>query len=702
MICIGFLISLFININSNQALTETPQTFPEPKTKNDLQINFEVNQTIIGKAQGALGNLTLENIGIDPVGNISIDFGLSGEYAEFSSTYPEHQATALLNPGFSTSYNIEVVLNESLGGDGIENQAADVCLMFDASGSMGDEIDSVKTEFLNIMEYLIQKIPSLRIGVIIYGCDEYSEYPQEHPENYRVFTDDFIAINNFINGIIVSGRVEPWGDALYLANSWNWREDAAKMIIMVGDEDCDPGHIVGVGSTADYYNGTQLLNVVTNLKEKGVIINTVNSGTDTMLENQFNWISAYTNGESVNLLELQALPEPIDLPELIEMWTSELSREYFVNLYANISWTEYTIGGDYDYETQESLYIMIDLAPPAITVTKLILQQPDYSYNMQIYAEIEDLSGVEVASLYYTLDDIEGPVEPTWNFLPLTESVNDTYYKELTDLDEGQKISFYIVAMDIMGNSGQTVIYNETIAITPNILGSTTLLILFKDDSSVMIFYDLSDKDIGYLWLKYAEDYEITLGSEIDFDITLLYQGAENQIYKIEKLGTETIVPVIISGNITTTPIKIYWNYAMAVYSDNYMNSYWEISDTISNYLIQTTFEVDNYLGILPQSTELVANIYLYDDSWNLVDIIIPGSPIFIQKGTYYLWIVQSYRFGYFSLYFGNNPSYTSNPYYPPGSSGSPFIITIIIIGNVLLGALFISKKKRAKGRQMN
>ncbi|HUT80498.1 MAG TPA: vWA domain-containing protein [Candidatus Bathyarchaeia archaeon] len=702
MICIGFLTSLFINFNFSEALTETPQTLPEPKTKNDLLINFEVNQTIIGKAQGALGNLTLENTGLDPVGDIAVDFGFIGEYAEFSDAYPEHQETSLLNSGFSTSYGIEVILNESLGTSGIENQAADVCLMFDASGSMGDEIDSVKVEFLNIMDYLEQKIPSLRVGVIIYGWDFYSEYPQEHPENYRVFTDDFVAINQFIDGITVSGRVEPWGDALYLANSWSWREDVAKMIIMVGDENCDPGHIVGVSSTAEYYNGSQLLNVVTNLKEKGVIISTVRTGPDPILENQFTWIAEYTNGESVNLQEMQSLPEPIDLPELIQMWTSELSREYFVYLYANITWTEFTTGGDYDYETQESLYIMIDLAPPAITVTNLILLQPDYSYNMQIYAEIEDLSGVQTASLYYTMDDLDGPVEPDWDFLPLIDPVGDTYYIELTDLIEGQSLSYYIVAMDTMGNIGETVIYNETIEITPQVFGSTTTIIFLEDESSVMIYYDLEDQSAGYIWIRSNEYYESNIGSEIDFEVTLVYSGVEGIIYKIEKLGSENLATLTLSGNTTTQPIKIYWNYALSIYSDDYQNNFWEITDTVSNVLIQTTFEESKYLGIVPQSSELVAYIYLYDSDWQLVDIIIPGSPVLITAGTYFLWVRQIYRFGYFSLYFGDNPTYTTDPYYPSGVAGPTLTITMIIIGNVLLGILFISKKKVNKKKEAN
>ena len=159
---------------------------------------METNATTIGKGGGALANLTLDNQGINPASSIQVDFGLDGEYAEFSPTYPVQQNVPLLNLGSSVILNIEVMLNSSLTGDELFD-SADVCLVFDSSGSMGEEIDSVKAEFLAVTSRLTQTISSLRIGMIVYGWSAYSEYPTASPNNYIEFTDDFNAINDLIN-----------------------------------------------------------------------------------------------------------------------------------------------------------------------------------------------------------------------------------------------------------------------------------------------------------------------------------------------------------------------------------------------------------------------------------------------------------------------------------------------------------------------
>ncbi|MHA1213014.1 MAG: vWA domain-containing protein, partial [Candidatus Heimdallarchaeota archaeon] len=687
-----------VNIQKSEASTEPIQTLPEVESKDDLQITFEVNRTTIGKAGGALGNLTLQNTGIDPVGDIVIDFGLNGEYAEFTVNYATHQETSLINPSFSESFNIEIMLNETVTQGESENQAADVCLIFDASGSMGAEIEAVKTEFLNIVVVLEQTIPSLRIGAMIYGCDVYSEYPQESIHNYIQFTDDFAAVNSFINNIIVQGRVEPWGDALAFANTWSWRNDVAKMIVIVGDEDCDPGHIVGVGSTADYYNGSQLLDAVTNLKEKGIIINSVRSSTDYMLENQFGWIAAYTGGESVNLQEMQSLPDPIDLPELIITWTSALTQEYFVYLYANVTWTEFAVGGDEYWEAQEAIYIVVDLAPPSLTVTTLMLLQPNLSFKMQIYVEAEDYSGISSAILYWTQDDLDGHGEPSWDFMLLTDPIGDTYLAELSGLTEGDQISFYVVVSDTMNNIAQSVIYNETIAITPQIFGSTTNLLFVVDESSTTIYYDIGQQIIAYIWIKSGENFEISFSSEEDFNVTLVKSMGtdENTIYKVEKLGTNELVPMTVTGNITAEAIKIFWDYDEFINPVNFENYFWELTEDMTNVLISTTFVEDNYLGIILQSAELIAYIYVFDSNWNYVGIATPSAPLQMTVGSYYLWIKQVYRFGYFGLYYGEDPVTYTDPYYT-NATGPSLIVSMITIGLVMMCLGYWSKRRLKK-----
>ncbi|NHJ46244.1 MAG: VWA domain-containing protein, partial [Asgard group archaeon] len=510
-----------------------------PPSQDDLLITFEANQTTIGQNGGVKANLTLFNNGINPVSNVQVDFGFDGEYTEFTGTYPEHQSASLINSGFGTSMFIELMLNDTITLGNVSSASVDVCIVIDGSGSMGAEIDQVKAEFLTITDNLAQQIPDLRIGAMVYGCTLFgSMYPQEAPGNYVEFTDDFDAVNDFIQSLVPDGGVEPWGDAIAFANTWDWREDIPKLFIIVGDEDCDPGHLVGVGEIGDYYNGSQLVDAVTNLKEKGIIINSVRTGPDEILENQFTWIAEYTGGVSVNLDEMQSLPEPIDLPELIETWTLELAREYFVNLYANISWTENDPMGDVDYETQVSLYIIVDLAPPTIAVSTLVTIKDDLNYQLDVYVTPEDLSGIISAILYWTDDDLDVPPDPTWHFEILTDKVDNTYLHSFTSLNEGDKISFYVIAIDSVGNLGETVIFNETISINAKELGTTTPLFFLEDNSTTLIYFNLALETIGYLWVETDDEVEVEILS-IDFVTQELISELDFNIYKITKTGSD-------------------------------------------------------------------------------------------------------------------------------------------------------------------
>ncbi len=314
------IMSLIVSLSMGDAIKpDSPQTIDlTPDSFEDLEIDFTLNQTSIGRHNGALAEIYLDNTGTNPVSNVKVNFTLDGEFSEFSSTYSSYQEVALISPTQNSTINVEVILNLTQIDD--EN-AADVVLVFDASGSMSDEISSIKAKFTEVVNSLSDNINSLRIGMIVYGWDKYSEYPASSVNNYVQLTTNHNEVLNLIDELTATGGVEPWGDAFSVINSWSWREDVPKLAIIVGDEDCDPGNIVGVGSTDQYYNGTQLVNVITSLKEKDVIINSVITGISGIVENQFQWIADHTEGECVYLEDIQSGTDPIDLPELIEGWT---------------------------------------------------------------------------------------------------------------------------------------------------------------------------------------------------------------------------------------------------------------------------------------------------------------------------------------------------------------------------------------------
>jgi hypothetical protein len=676
-----------MNFLKSESKANTTDDVVVIEAKEDLVITLGTNTTTIGKGGGVLANLTLDNQGDNPASSVQVDFGLDGEYAQFSPTYPTQQNIALINPGFSVMLNIEAMLNNTLTGDE-QFDSADVCLVFDSSGSMGEEIDSVKAEFLEITSRLSQTITYLRMGMIVYGWSKYSEYPTASTNNYIEFTDDFNAINTLINELTPNGGTEPWGDALFLANTWVWRDEVPKLLIIVGDEDCDPGLLVGVSSSESYYNGSQLLNAVTNLKEKGVKINSVITGISGIVENQFNWIAAHTGGECVNLDDLQSLPEPIDLPEIIESWTMSLTREFFVNFYANITWTELDGETNPVHDTQVSMFIIIDLAPPSIQVSYIITEETMNDFTLDVTITPKDPSGILSASLYWTDDDLSQPPEPTWHFVPLTTMIGGSYIESFTGLTEGQNFSFYITALDTMSNLGITQIYNLTIQYNPKPFGSTIEFVFVSDDSNKTISFNLDTETIGYLWIESEQALTFEFLPLVDFSTQLVHQEGGYLIYQITALGSNKFVAVKFYGDTSVSAIKVQWDYVHVVSRADINHIQWTIDEDVTNILVQSevTDSEGGFLSVIMYDSQLIVRVHVYDSTWTKIGIATAAEALALVTGSYYFWVETVLRTGRFSLYIGSTPQTTDDPYQTVAYG--PSFITILSIFSLSLLAL--------------
>jgi hypothetical protein len=653
-----------------------------------------LNQTILGKNSGILGNLTIENQGTNVVSDISVDFNISGPFAEFTGTYPTHQEIASLSQGNSENLAIELGTNltESVPG------AADVCLLFDASGSMGEEIASVKSEFLAMINDITQKVPDLRLGIIVYGWSVYSEYPTDSPNNYVEFTDNYTQVNEFIQSLSASGGVEPWGDAFYLANTWSWRPSIPKLAIIVGDEDCDPGRIVGLGETGGYYNGSQLLNVITNLKEQGVTINSVITGTQGIVENQFKWIAEYTLGEAVYLDELLSGENPMDLPDIIEQWTVSLSREFFITLTANITWTEIDISGNQDYQRTINKEIIVDFASPSIESSYLISYASDF--QIDVTATVKDLTDVSATNLYYSYDNISIIPNPTWHFTPMTLMPDgESYATTIGNLNENDPFSYYVQAIDEAGNSGTTIIYNLTIRIDAKTYGSTTRFYLPFDNSSRTIAFELTTENPkGYLMIESEQNLTIGfLGPS--FTSQEVYSENFMQVFEITRTGSVELFIINITGN-QGIEIEFRWVYAENYSSTSQLNDkLFTIGYTKSNILVQATLETpsEGYLSLIIESIELSAKALVFDQNWNYLGIVTAGSALALDDGTYFIWVQQVLREGNFTLYYAEEPTENTDPYYTAAAGLEFFLVVPIILAALGLIRMLSSTRRRRK-----
>ena len=689
LIIVLFFSSFCLNFVDSEITDNYSEVDFSTDSFNDFNVSLSTNQTTIGAKGGVLGTLSMSNNGINTASDIAVDFSLDGEFAEFTSTYDSHQELTLLNPGASTSFNIEVSLNETLLNSANPPAVVDLILCFDSSGSMGNEIAQVKSEFLALTQRLTQSISSLRIGMIVYGWSKYDQNPTLDSRNYVEFTENYQVINNFINELTASGSIEPWGDALYLASTWDWRESASKLIIIVGDEDCDSGIHINAGS---------LDSIASTLNDMEVQINSVlTEEADGTVKAQFTEIAEITGGAMVDLRELNSGPDPMNLPDIIEDMTLSLTREFFADLQFAITWTENDSGGDIMHSTQDSIYLVVDLAPPSIFVSTLILEELDGTYSLEISATPKDLSEIQTTQIVWTEDDLTTNPDPLWTLEILSTKIDDTYVETFTNLIREQKFSFFVLATDTCGNLGKTEIYNLTMTTIPKFFGETIEFGFLENNSTRRIYFDIDSAQTGFLWIETSEDIEISFENYVDFTYELQLKEGNTTIYKVTALDTQNLLSVVFHGNITNTTIKVRWNYARVCFQEDFEYTSWYLHEYSNDILLKATLtepEEGNLSVIVRHNSALVLKIIVYDINWSKIGEISPAKALELGRGEYYLWAVRVIREGEFQLYYGEEAIINDDPYYTV-VYGFPFfsIIALFILG--LTGISLVVYRKR-------
>ncbi|MHA1778669.1 MAG: vWA domain-containing protein, partial [Candidatus Heimdallarchaeaceae archaeon] len=141
----------------------------------------------------------------------------------------------------------------------------DLVIVLDQSGSMGDEIEALAKDLDDVLGRMDKVIPDLQVGLILFGSTK-SPNPYSNPENVFDLTSNISYIRSILNNTKAAGSYEPWGDALWVAeNRISWRETSVKIIVLITDEPCDSGQIVGFGETETDYNGPLLYELIDNI-----------------------------------------------------------------------------------------------------------------------------------------------------------------------------------------------------------------------------------------------------------------------------------------------------------------------------------------------------------------------------------------------------------------------------------------------------
>lgn len=132
-----------------------------------------------------------------------------------------------------------------------QDSGLDLCFVVDTTGSMGDDIDSAKRSMQNILDRLSAKTKNYRVALIDYrDFASRSEYAADYPSKLQLdFSDSNTVITRAINSLTLGngGDIEETVfSALMEAVNLDWRPDAKKVIIILGDAPpLDPEPISG-------------------------------------------------------------------------------------------------------------------------------------------------------------------------------------------------------------------------------------------------------------------------------------------------------------------------------------------------------------------------------------------------------------------------------------------------------------------------
>lgn len=188
------------------------------------------------------------------------------------------------------------------------NQAVDLVISFDSTGSMWPCITQVRKGIDQMVKQLFGEIPNLRLGIIAHGdyCDRDSSYVLKS----EPLTTDPKKLARFVQTVGSTGGGGNGGEAYELVlntvRSFEWRAGVKKILVMIGDE--VPHKPFKHGNTGlDWRNELELL------KEAGVVIYGVQalSNPGYPVDTFYEELAERTSGFKLNLNQLSQVVELI-------------------------------------------------------------------------------------------------------------------------------------------------------------------------------------------------------------------------------------------------------------------------------------------------------------------------------------------------------------------------------------------------------
>ncbi len=605
-----------------------------------------------------------------PESTFTVQFNItnfsSEEVSQLELSSQTNEYGVILNPLNETKDNLnlneswisqEYIIETGTLNTGV-SKSLDLAIVLDQSGSMDDEIQVLTSELIDVIDEISTEVPDFRLSLILFGGT--SSNPYTNPNLVYPLTDDIESIVTVLGNTAASGGHEPWGDALWVAqNNLDWREDTVKLIILITDEPCDGGVVIGSGSDSDY-DGPLLYNLFENLAQEGFVLCSIAaSGSDSLTKVQLEAGAEYTEGTYIVLGEGEL--QTGDIPEII----GELIVYYAVELNFQIKVTLSHLNEFYIRKSMEKTFvILIDDLPPEIDSWVYISE--DFITDeklINVMCEVKDVTGTAFVDIYYKIDDI-----PFWTIANASQVFNHSYVLTLPYVFTSEILRYQVYSEDWLENEIMTEVFEINLEELENqqlvSLGKRREFILLPNQAIVckLIGHAYFDS-FGLIFSRYSDNFDVLAADVNDSEIILNNKNVPYQTVVVEK--DHLIKVSLISQNnarvIVANVIPQNLSFEQEISR--------EIDETDALlFRIDNKFSDEDDRSIVADSIVVQTSIIVFNASnWEFISK--GASEVILPEEDLYILVYAEYHTGEIFISFDYEDQYTPYGHYWTGAT---------------------------------
>ncbi len=208
----------------------------------------------------------------------------------------------------------------------------DVAILLDASGSMSNEIDQLRTE----LDQLVNDLQALGFDaafkLVVFGWSPGGEDPIDtdgtvNEDVVTTLSTDTSEMDALLQDLTANGGWEPWGDAIHILNEETaWRSGSHKVGVIATDEPVDEGRVVPgplSRTSGTDYDGPAFYDELDEADANGIKLAAIDSSGGGLTQQQLQAAASTTDGaytqlghgadsfvETVKEMILASLPHP--------------------------------------------------------------------------------------------------------------------------------------------------------------------------------------------------------------------------------------------------------------------------------------------------------------------------------------------------------------------------------------------------------